>query len=670
MAELSTKPRSGRLPEPAAPNELVDRYIEVYCRGYRSIEHFAVSSGTTLANTGRAVVALMRVPYPPYYDTSFILKQFKTANHKQAHREQVELEAASLHHAGEAFQRNNNVSRSPRVYTLRPEQDFVAMERIHARGLRDSPQAQWAKERMIKFVRHMAAVRLAILTQVENQLGVPRHSAHGGRVGPYCSFVWWEEDRFALWGRIPRGPFPNRHEMILASLRRERLAFRGRKQTGQLIHPRSHFHTYDEILEYLNTAIRNVSRVPRPTSLEFFSLNHNDLEGGYNVMVRGSRVAALIDWEVGAYDPLPLCISDLAHATDFDPRVWWEHAGPNGENFHVLPYRLERDPTQRQLQYATDLGAQQKPFPDWELIENIGGPLGEEDFCGDNYPDDISSDDDESIVDAAEMHCHSDVDAEEEWVFPTIPELQDITTEESGGSGESSNRMDSNWYYEPVYALMKEFIHHQHGAGLGPDGEWGRLPEGYSRPLAEWEDPLYMRVAQTQFVARLNQLIDEHRVGVAVAQGATDPASARKVPAPTQNPQPKMRATGRRPRRVPTLIRGVYDDAVVGAEAPLESPVAGSSSAYLARNRPRRVRPKSPPTTTRKPGRNLVPIPRSALQKAREPRKAKQWAEVDHPSVESPPPDDYILVKGVRDSILAKVLEKLRAVPDSGAGVL
>ncbi|KAG0135314.1 hypothetical protein HOY82DRAFT_589980 [Tuber indicum] len=631
MADLSTKPRSGRLPETAAISELVDSFIQVYSRGYRSMGDFAVS-GTTLSDSLRAVVAMMRIPYPPYYDTSFILKYFKTANHVQPEREQVELEAASLHHAAEAFRRNNNISRSPRVYNLLPEQNLVAMERIHARGLRDSPQTQWSKERMIKFVRQMAARN--------------------------------------FWGQINRGPFPNRHEMILASLRRDQLVFRWMRQAGQKLPPRSKSHSFNDTIEYLEKTIENIEAVPRPTRPEFFSLNHNDLQDGFNAMVRGSRVVALIDWEAGSYDPLSTCIRDLAHSTDFNPRVWREHAGPNGENFHVLPYRLQVDPIQRRLALATQRGAERKPFPDWELIENIGGPLGEEDFCGDNYPEDISSDDDESIVDAAEMHCDSDVDAEEEWVFPTAPELEKITRKTSEGGGVHPCRIETDWHYEPVYALIREFIHHQRGAGLGPDGEWGRLPEEYSRPLAEWEDPLFMRVTQNHFIGVRSQLIDEERADDGVAQAAPVPAPTKKVPTPTQNIQPKTRETGRRQRRVPTLIGVLYDDAAVGAEVPPESTAPGGSSAYLGRNRPRRVRPKSPPTTIRKTGRDLGPIPRSALHKVQEPRKAKQWAVVDHPPVEAPLPDDDILVKGVRDCILAKVMEKLRVGPDSGRGVL
>ncbi|KAG0132788.1 hypothetical protein HOY82DRAFT_642287 [Tuber indicum] len=689
MADLSTKPRSGRLLETAAFSELVDRYIEGHIHRH-SAERFALSGGIRLADTDRAVVALMRVPHPPYYDTSFILKYFKTANYEQAPREQVELEAASLHHAGEAFQRNNNISRSPRVYNLRPERNLVAMERIHARGARDSRQTRWAKERMIKFVRHMAAVRLAILTQVENELGVPRHSPHGGRVGPYCAFVWWDMDRHRFWGQFRRGPFLNRHEMILASLRRDRLVFRWMRRDGRMVPVRSHFHTFDDIIEYLETTIRNIDQVPRPTRPEFFSLSHNDLQNGFNAMVRGSRVAALIDWEAGTYEPLSICVSDLANSTDFDPRVWREHAGPNGENFHVLPYRLEADPIEAYLAHSARRGAERKPFPDWELIDNNGGPLDEEDFCGDNYPEDISSDDDESIVDAAEMHCDSDVDAEVEWVFPRILGVEGITKKVPGVKGGRPYRIERDWYYQPVYALMKEFIHHQRGAGLGPNGEWGRLPEEYSRPLAEWEDPLFARVAESHFIAGHNQLVDEDMVDGAVAQAALVPAptkevpaparkvpaSAQKVPAPTedvpvpiQSSQPKMRKTGRRRRRVPAPIGGVYDDPAVRPEVPPESPVSSNSSEYLGRNRPRRVRPKSPLTTTRKASRNRSPIPRSALQRARDPRKAKQWAEVGHPPVEAPLPDDDTLVKGVRDSIMAKVMEQLMVGPDSDAGV-
>ncbi|KAG0134378.1 hypothetical protein HOY82DRAFT_637530 [Tuber indicum] len=656
MEDLTTKPRSGRL-----SIEHVTRYIDVCGNERPRPDDLAMSYGITLANTDRGLVSLMRVPYSPYYNTSFILKYFKTGDHVQAHREQMEVEAASLHHAAEALQRNNNICRAPEVYDVWPDQNVIAMERIRGRGFWESPQGWWSKERMIKFVRHMAVVRLAILTQVENELGVPRHSTDRWRVGPYCGGVWWDEDRYRFRKQMNRGPFPNRHQMILASLRRELLVFRRMRRVGEPVPDYSHFDTLNEIIEYLSMIIENIDQVPRPNSPEFFSLNHNDLYRGLNIMVRGSKVAALIDWEAASYDPLSLCIADLASSTDFNPRVWREHAGPNGQNFHVLPYRLEYDPMQQRLYHATTAGAERKPFPDWQLIDNNGGPLDVEDFFSDNYPEDISSDDDESIVDAAEMHCDSDIDAEEEFVPRTAPETQGLIL--PGVARKRPEGPASNWYYEPVYALMKEFIHHQRGAGLGPDREWGRLPEEYSRPLEDWDDPLFARVAHAQFTARHYQLINADRVDMAVSQAAAN------VPAPTQNVQPKTHKSPKRQRRVPTLIGGVYDGPMVGTEISPESPIPSGSSAYLAWNPPRRVRPHLRPIATRKASRNCDPIPASALQRAREQRKAKQWAEMDHPSIEAPLPNDDVLVKGVRGSIISQVMEKLSVMLDRGAGV-
>ncbi|KAG0132790.1 hypothetical protein HOY82DRAFT_605752 [Tuber indicum] len=101
-----------------------------------------------------------------------------------------------------------------------------------------------------------------------------------------------------------------------------------------------------------------------------------------------------------------------------------------------------------------------------------------------------------------------------------------------------------------------------------------------------------------------------------------------------------MRETDRRQRRVPTLIGGLYDDAAVGAPS--------SSSVYLTGNPPRRVRPELPPPP---PGK---PVGLSAHSPVRAPEST----------------GDEESEAGVRDSILAKVMEKFNVGPDSGGGAL
>ncbi|KAG0633439.1 hypothetical protein HOY80DRAFT_896521 [Tuber brumale] len=510
MTDLRTKPRSGRLLNSNIYTEHINGYLDTGSSDYPTHDDFARAHGVRLRDHERARVTLMRVPFAPYYDTSFILKLFRIEGFVQAPTVRVEMEAASLHHAAEAFRRNN-IGRVPGVYALRSQENLIAMERIHARGYRDGHQHWWPKERMIRFVRQMAAIRLAVMTQVENQLGVPRHAPDGGRVGPYCGNLWWDNDRHRVWDLVDRGPFPNRHEMILGSLRRDLAVAIWMRTQDQQLSSISHFATWLELIEYLQQTIRNFEAVPRPAHQEYFSLNHNDLERGVNVMMRGSKIAALIDWETASYDPLCLCVTDLVTSINFNPRLWREHAGPNGENFHVLPYRMQRDTTQEQLEAATAAGAERKPFPDWELIENNGGPLGEEDLCGDDYPEDISSADDQSIVDPEEMCCDSDAEADDDVVSHGYRYVR--RPGERPRQGPVGGRLRYDWYYEPVYALMKEFIHHQRGEGLGPDEEWGKLPEEYSRPLAEWEDPLFWRMAQLVFEGREDQIVDGGRVG-------------------------------------------------------------------------------------------------------------------------------------------------------------
>ncbi|PUU83425.1 hypothetical protein B9Z19DRAFT_964135 [Tuber borchii] len=650
MATIQTKPRSGQPLDPPHYTELINRYLDSGHSIYITTENFTVARGQMLANTSRAIVSLMRVPFSPYFDTKFILKWFRTANFAQAPVEQAELEAGSLHHAAEAFRRNNNFSRAPRVYTIRANENYIAQECIPGRGFRDGRPRWWPKERLIRFVRQVAVARLALLSQVENQLGVPRHAPDGQRVGPFCANVWWRDNQHRFWNEINRGPFPNRHEQILASLRRELLVARWRGDRHDLLPSRSHFNRWEDTISYLETAIRNIDQVPRPTSQELFSLNHGDLRRGFNIMMRGSKLVGFIDWEAAAYDPLPICVMDLSHRTDYNPREWRAHAGPNGENFHVLPYRLETENMEGRMERLTREGTERRSFPDWELIENNGGPLGEEDFYGDDYPEDISSADDESIIDAAEMHCDSDAEAEESCVFPEDPGNR--RPDENQRRGISPYELGQTWYYQPVYALMREFIHHQRGAGLGPNGEWGRLPEAYSRPLAEWEDTLYYRVTQQFFEGLQYQLIDEDRVDA-------EPRLAKGPRAKKSKKQPRQ-------RRVPTVMDGWRDAAAAGTEILPESPESSSDS--WAKDRvPRRIRP-SPPPKSRRVGPNPDPIPVSTLQKEQALKRVKQWGKVDPPSVKLPPAGAR--VRGVRDRIAAKVMEKLRDRLGRGADVL
>ena len=204
MTDVWAKPRSGSPINPIRYSQLIDNFLDTSYQTFITDENFSAARGDQLANTERAIVSLMRVPYAPYYDTKFILKWFRTEGFVQAPIEQVELEAASLHHAAEAFQRNNNCSRAPRVYTVRTQRNLIAMECLPGRRYHDCTLAWWPKERLIRFVRQMAVVRLAIMTQVENQLGVPRHNPDGRRVGPFCSHVWWENDRVSLSQSPPR----------------------------------------------------------------------------------------------------------------------------------------------------------------------------------------------------------------------------------------------------------------------------------------------------------------------------------------------------------------------------------------------------------------------------------------------------------------------------------
>ncbi|PUU83429.1 hypothetical protein B9Z19DRAFT_1119254 [Tuber borchii] len=657
MATVQKKPRSGQPLDSPHYTELINHYLDSGHSTHRSDDFYSASAHNAyddlLANTSRATVTLMRVPFAPYFDTKFILKLFKTAYFAQAPVEQAELEAASLHHAAEAFRRNNNISRAPRVYVIRADQNYIAQECIPGRGFRDSYPQWWPKERLIKFVRQVAVARLALLSQVENQLGAPRHAPDGRRVGPYCSGVWWENARHRFWNQINRGPFLNRHELILASLRKELLVIRWMRDRHEVLHSSSHFHTWEDAISYLEATIRNIDQVPRPTNQEFFSLNHGDLRDGFNIMMRGSKLVGIIDWEAAAYAPLPICIMDLTNSTDYNPREWRAHAGPNGENFHVLPYRLETENMEGRLERLTRDGAERKPFPDWELIENNGGPLGEEDFYGDDYPEDISSADDESIIDAAEMHCDSDAEAEESCVLPEDPEVPESQRlSENQRRGLAPYELPEDWYYEPVYALMREFIHHQRGAGLGPNGEWGRLPEAYSRPLAEWEDTLYIRATRRYFDLHHSQIIDEDR--------------ADAEPRLAKGPRGKKSKKQPRQRRVPTLMDGWRDAAAAGTEIPPESPESSGDS-WAKDRAPQRIR-LNPPPKPRRVGPNPDPIPVSTLQKEQALKRVKQRGKADPPPVKLPPAGAR--VRGVRDRIAAKVMEKLRDRLGRGADVL
>ena len=196
MTDLQTKPRSGQLLNSTTYTAFINNYLDLGHRTYPTHRDFTSARGDRLSDHERGLVTRMRVPFAPYYDTTFILKWFNGGGFPEAASEQADGEAASLHHAAEAFQRNN-IGRVPRVYACRTEDRYIAMERIHGRIYRhrDSRQYLWPKERMIRFVRPMVAIRLAMMTQVENQLGVPRVAQDGGRVGPHCGPPWCENDR-------------------------------------------------------------------------------------------------------------------------------------------------------------------------------------------------------------------------------------------------------------------------------------------------------------------------------------------------------------------------------------------------------------------------------------------------------------------------------------------
>ena len=77
-----------------------------------------------------------------------------------------------------------------------------------------------------------------------------------------------------------------------------------------------------------------------------------------------------------------------------------------------------------------------------------GGPLGEEDFCGNNYLEEVSLGNDESIIDSAVMPGNSDIQAYELCVLHGDPErLKQI---EDLRRGLMPCQPPPDWYYEPV----------------------------------------------------------------------------------------------------------------------------------------------------------------------------------------------------------------------------
>ncbi|RPB03504.1 hypothetical protein L873DRAFT_1841128 [Choiromyces venosus 120613-1] len=657
MSTLDRKPQPGRLLEPEQTTTFIEAYLNVGQFRFNGFADFTSRRAQRLVDHERAEVALMRVPYSPYFDTQFILKSFKTSFHVQAHMEQVLLEAASLHHAAEAFRRNN-IGRAPRVLALRSEVDVIAMECIRGRGVRDSYPEWWSKERHIKFIRQMAAIRIAMLTQTENQTGLPFWDPpNPERVGPYCGNVWWDAGRWRLWEQISRGPFDSRHEMILASMRRELVALRYHGSRGH-VGSSEFFDDVESMTRFLEETIERIEAVPRPTQPEFFSLNHGDLSGGFNTMLRGGKIVAIIDWEMAAYIPHSMCVYDLCALTNFDPREWEAHAGVDGENFHVLPYRMygEDETLRRHMNNYSYLGAELRAFPDWELIENHGGPLGEEDFMGEDIASDISSSEDESNLEALEMFCDSDAECEQECLLP--PQGPDAViasaSTEAVRRGQNPAYLSIEWYYAPVYALMREFIHHQRGRGLGPDGEWGRLPEEYSHPLSHWEDPLFLKTTQRQWTARRSECVEEYMVG--------DPNRLLKRKRVAQQ------KTKSRKRKVPTLLDGWYGAAATPTREgipPTKEKIPPEQTADSSDDQASPYpKPRPPRRISRSPRRQRTirdprePIPLSQLRNAPEPTRLKPWEKEEIP-YEEPLSDDDARLRHVQDSIIGKVMERL-----------
>jgi hypothetical protein len=189
-------------------------------------------------------------------------------------------------------------------------------------------------------------------------------------------------------------------------------------------------------------------------------MRHEMARGEEYLVMRGSKAAGLLDWQNSGYYPYSEAVSGVLSDRDFDPRDWFE--GPWEQPFN--PARSLEETFNDRCERYRDAGAERERYPDWDTIDQYGGPL-----CDADFSDDVPSDNEGGHVhmgyrDGVSKYADSDV------------ELDD---DDDGGVAGFLDAED--WYHRPVWKLMHEYILR---------GGRGNLTFGdaFRDPVAHWRD--------------------------------------------------------------------------------------------------------------------------------------------------------------------------------------
>lgn len=211
--------------------------------------------------------------------------------------------------------------------------------------------------------------------------------------------------------------------------------------------PGDQFTSWEDWIKYL-TELREYSEVHKFRTKEPFVFSHLQPASGEHLVMRGSKIAALLDWQKSWYMPYSEAVAG------------------------VLDFPTSDREFPEQLQRYKDAGAESEMRPNWEVIDEYGGPLCEDDFAADFPSDDEGEDVHVGYEDGVSKYAESDDELEGSG-----------SSSMDDGDGDKAEGMEKTWYLLPVWKLMHEYIMR------GGEGEL-KFEEAFRSPLAHWADQL------------------------------------------------------------------------------------------------------------------------------------------------------------------------------------
>ncbi|PWW75406.1 hypothetical protein C7212DRAFT_364575 [Tuber magnatum] len=400
-----------------------------------TIPQFQSQRGTPVSGGANRNTCVHRLDLPPYFDTKYLLKSHHdTTTRDPAARTYTEV--CGMVHARRAFDRHMPGSH------LIPENYFsdfwngaLAMEFVSGEPLTWQVIGGWSSEQDRRFIRRLAVVRLVLLAQTMREIGAPTVGADGElAVGPMSGEIYFGEERRHYYPYYSRGPFKYASQFARAGLENEIQFFARRHNAGLFpqeprrpdLEPDLGFPpNWPTWIDYLSSLLPLFPDGPGHNEAEDprYHLTHGDLGSGNNMMIIGSKITSIIDWETASYAPYSESISDIPLEEGpeccFNPEDWTQYVNSTGDNQYFLtilsPYNESLNHRDDELDEQEDepvrFGDKDlEPYilPVWALMQEYitrpdrsGGmlefPAG---IVGDGYAGQVGTDGDGGVLNA------------------------------------------------------------------------------------------------------------------------------------------------------------------------------------------------------------------------------------------------------------------------------